>query len=59
LIEAAAYERFERQDGRGSAYRFGKRKFDLVWDDGKFQVRQASKPELSGDDDAGQGSKAR
>jgi hypothetical protein len=59
IVEAAAYERFERQDGRGSAYRFGKRKFDLVWDDGKFQVHQASKTELSGDDDAGQGKEAR
>ena len=59
IVEAAAYERFERQDGRGSAWRFGKRKFDLVWDDGKFQVRKAAKPELSGDDDAGKGREAR
>lgn len=59
IVEAAAYERIDRQDGRGSAYRFGKRKFDLVWDDGKFQVRKAAKPELSGDDDAGKGREAR
>ena len=55
VIEAAAYERFERRDGRGSAYRFGERKLDLIWKDGKFQVRQAAKTELSGDDGASKG----
>ena len=38
VIEAASYEEIKRQDGRGSAYDFGKRELDLIWEDGAFRV---------------------
>lgn len=50
VIEAAPFEKFERRDGGGSAWRFGKRQLDLIWKNGEFQVRPAAKPKLSGDD---------
>jgi len=45
-IQVASYEKFERQDGRGYAYRFGPRKLDLVWEEGEFRVQGADSPEL-------------
>jgi hypothetical protein len=48
LIEVAAYERFERRDGRGLAYKFGERKLDLVWNGRVFEVRNPDSPILSG-----------
>ncbi|WP_193210933.1 hypothetical protein [Luteolibacter marinus] len=49
VIEAAAYERFERRDGRGFAYRFGKRELDLVWENGGFRAGAPLGKELSRD----------
>ncbi len=46
-IEVATYEPFERRDGRGKAYRFGAREFDLIWKDGSFHKAAADSPELS------------
>ncbi len=51
VVEAAVYERFKiDRDGGRTAYRFGKRKQDLVWENGTFRVRKADRPELSRDD---------
>ena len=47
VIESAGYERFQRQDGRGFACRFGDRKSDLVRADGKFRTRKIDGPRLS------------
>tara|TARA_R110000850_G_scaffold60338_1_gene138572 strand:+ start:2416 stop:3063 length:648 start_codon:yes stop_codon:yes gene_type:complete len=46
VIQVASYEQFERQDGRGLAYRFGPRKLDLVWDEGEFSVQESDSPKL-------------
>jgi hypothetical protein len=46
-IEVAEYARFERQDGRGTAYRFGTRKMDLFWNGTAFEVRKPASPELT------------
>jgi hypothetical protein len=47
VIEVAAYESFERRDGRGLAYRFGERKLDLVWNNGSFETKEPDSPKLS------------
>lgn len=46
VIQVAPYERFERRDGRGLAYRFGPRKLDLVWDEGEFKAQESDSPKL-------------
>ncbi len=47
IVEVAAYERFERQDGRGHAYRFGERRLDLIWNGASFEARKPSALKLS------------
>jgi hypothetical protein len=49
-IEVARYEKFERKDGRGQAYKFGKREVDLIWEDGRFRVVEPDGQKLSAAD---------
>jgi hypothetical protein len=49
-IEVARYEKVERKDGRGQAYKFGKREVDLIWEDGRFRVVEADGQKLSATD---------
>ena len=47
VVEVAEYVLFERRDGLGTAYKFGTRKMDLVWDGSAFQVSKPQSVELS------------
>lgn len=48
-IQVASWEKFERRDGRGEAYRYGPRIIDLVWKEGQFITRQPDGEKLSWD----------
>jgi hypothetical protein len=49
-IEVARYEKIQRKDGRGEAYKFGNRELDLAWENGAFRMLAPDGRKLSAAD---------